>query len=544
MRTVLICFLAFQLTSRFERHYDPHCLYMSFEAMAQVTPKRPSGKPLITYSRKATRLLPLDGTQFLNLVSTNSVIDTTTLPAQQHDDQSPLDLIEFSSQKSNTNSTPRTPSTSPSMVFKNESSRWGELTMVPSGDFDPSIFASPLSESDYNEHDSIVDEQHSVARLNLYHENLRARRAPRVPLSVARKALLLPTPHRSSAVTAQTGLPQSTADRAAITRGSDGFTSSELFVPMKSAPVRRRIRKTRVARHAKRVATATLATQKGPHPDVDFLVSNMVVIKPIPTPSPELMTPMQEEVDGHAVTVSVSTRPQREVTFSDRVVYAQLSSIQAPVRSEQSVYSISDDSESDGYQTDPLDSEQDFSGLDHDDHKSTPRSVRSADCDQNGMEITRPGRIPRQLTVALEWIGVEEDMADMMGTSNFLALKMPANTAVQEDAQPRRQNSFMKIGSNRSYTLSSRSRDAIVGTMAQQPLPRPQVDSKEVRVESEMLDDFGPLTSTVEDQHLYSARPNLLEPQAARPDRLQNQAAESDFRQLQEGAGNFGIHHS
>ncbi|KAL1303550.1 hypothetical protein AAFC00_006920 [Neodothiora populina] len=129
--------------------------------------------------------------------------------------------------------------------------------------------------------------------------------------------------------------------------GSDGFTALETFVPLKSCIRQRPATK----KHHKTAGVLKLV--KGPCPDVDFTSPGTgqddICHLTAPVADHVLNEPLPQETAQRTTRAS----PSNHTVLSDRIVYAQLSSIQAPRRTRSS-QSLSDDSDFDGYEADLL----------------------------------------------------------------------------------------------------------------------------------------------------------------------------------------------
>lgn len=386
--------------------------------MAHLNPHYKRRKHLITYSRKVTRLLPLDGAQFLRGPSVFSeTLSRTTLSENQDDHQSHLVAFDHTTNEAPSSaqtSYPSLPSRNPSSLFQTPVSTPTRYILrspaVPEEDFDPSIFASPLSESEYDDGDSIVDDQRPVHGVkSARSEQTHGFRVPRMSLSVVRKALKLPETHRTTF--RSTNQSTSTeADRLAMLRGSDGFTQSEMF-----SPLRPRRKKARASRFSK--AVATLDVRKGPLPDVGFSVTTFIDSRLCLVSSADPDEAKDEILVCHQnAPASTIAEARQKPSSNDILVYAQLSSIRAP--RQRSPVEISDDSENEDYQDELLGSVQSFS--DNEDRETVSRTTSASDSVSDRMDKgLAPGQLPRQLLDDPKWIGVDEEILDDEPASKF-----------------------------------------------------------------------------------------------------------------------------
>lgn len=363
--------------------------------MSRNVPGDHRKRPLTTYSRKGKRIpLSLDGAQFLKAHSI-----TQAAPASGPADHKSLHEVDSATFAC---AAALFPSAQPHRCGSRSSIVQAgqrmlpayELPMVTVSDSDRYVFAPPMRRS-VSDQDSIIDDQVSITdagtnKVTRLHQNRTSR-----TLSVMRKALKLRNPHRSS-IHHQ---PISTAvDGNGITRGSDGFTKSELTV----VPGTRRM-KARLPRLS--TLTGTLDCQKGPHPDVDFRQADAYETGLRLAQSAASET----EDEGCMQILTNSSEPGRQMFFNDRRVYAQLTSIIAP-RREKDLSTSSGDSEDEEYQSDLL-SDEDEHPLEDQDLEDASQGTNFFNPEVPNAGII-PGQFPRQHLDGSRWMEVDEDIDD------------------------------------------------------------------------------------------------------------------------------------
>ncbi|KAF1348012.1 hypothetical protein BDV97DRAFT_400201 [Delphinella strobiligena] len=363
--------------------------------MSRNVPGDHRKKPLITYSCKGQRThLSLDGAQFLKA---NSI--TPALPASGSADHRALHEVDSATFDC---AAALFPSAQPSRWVSGSSMVQAgqrmlpayELPMVTVSDSDLYVFAPPMSRN-VSDQDSIIDDQVSITNAETNKGTSLHQNRPSRTLSVIRKALRLPIPHRSNI---QHRAFSTVVDSNGITRGSDGFTRSELTV----VPGTRRV-KARLSRLS--TPARTLDVHEGPHPNVDFRQADIC------ESGLRLAKSAASEMDDEGCIQRLTTPSEasREMSFDDRCVYAQLTSVVAP-RRETDLSTSSDNSEGEEYQSDLLGAEDEYLPQDEDLWDAS-QGMTLLDPEVPDAEII-PGQFPRQHLDASRWMGVDEEILD------------------------------------------------------------------------------------------------------------------------------------
>lgn len=322
--------------------------------------ERPS-KPLITYSRVGTRPLPLTGVQFLRVPSAASNLSVGRLATDKADDQT-------------------------GFVASSQSAPDSSLSLCDSD-------SSHKAPEECNADDPIIDDPVPVpsSSASTTRRSSRSPGSPK-PLSVLRKTLRLPKGFPLSE-------PRIAPQISEHNKKGGGFSTSEL-----SVLPRPRRRRSEVPLSSQR--SGILQIRKGPSPNVESVRSSCTDDKPSLATSIGLDIVIHGHAGDTEASVLVSKKTTRHISFRDRLVFAQLSSIHAP-RCEQSPISLSDDSQGEDYDIQLLDSEYD--SLNHDDYMAVPtrrHTEQSAICD------VLPGNLPRTCLGTSQLIGVDDDIFD------------------------------------------------------------------------------------------------------------------------------------
>lgn len=305
-------------------------------------------KPLITYSKKSRiPLLPLDGTQFLRERSETAATSATDL----------LEDGNFNCSRRST-SPSSNPSNSLSLNHAEPRIPLSELSITGSATTDQHVFPTMLSVHAYDSDNTISEDRDSGSVVQGNH-NISSSRRAYLGLSSIRKSFKVSRPLMTPPTTSKSTSKCVAAEVSNVMRGSDGFTSSE---------ARNRIgpsNRIRTLRYLKFVGRLDIAT--GPLPDVQFITTRLS-----DRISDDLSDGMlrlskysgNEETDSEQVTdISDVDKPEirtsdRNMSFSNRLVFAQLSSISAPrLIHEDSMPSVTDQSGDEEYQANLLCSE-------------------------------------------------------------------------------------------------------------------------------------------------------------------------------------------
>lgn len=382
----------------------------------------PRKKPLITYSRIRTRALPLNGADFLKSLSSD-VQETPLTKVQDQEDsiqaisnndlnQAPsnLSLVHQDYLDKNPSYEPIIISSSSDLAPHTSKRRRHLSRLVCVPELEQYIFASPLSETPYEDTDPILDDESESGSKS---RKSRPPASSLVPISVMRKALRMPPPYQSVLSHSKHCSPPAGNTLATPRRDSDGFTTSELPIPS----VQRR-KKTRVPRFAKKLGVLEVSTD--PSPEVHFGMVEPSHKKPRIETTAHATSEHDDNNSRHEqhddlceedVPLASTAEPYRQSKRDERIVYAQLSSISAP-RHDESSAAPSDDSEDEDHQLDLLESEEVSLG------KRKPCRIKeqpvTALMPFSKKEVceSRPGQIPRLLLNSSIWIGVGEDIQD------------------------------------------------------------------------------------------------------------------------------------
>lgn len=414
-------------------------------------------RSLITYSRKLTRPPRLDGLQCSKsqpavatrqrpeeplsssahnvAIGPSLQLDAPSSPTSSNSDAASSLGENHSADSSSSHCLPDTLDTVFIKFSRMHRLPIHRLPLALPSDVHPSAFASPLSDSECGEDDTIAHDQTSGNTTpEIY---IKHRRDLCIPLSAVRRTFKLSASHRviETRTTSQ-AVPDTWKGEASLRNGFDGFTDTELAVP----PRTRKKRRSNVPKSIN--DQRSLNILKGPSPDVDFItpvsLDSMLYVRGSTSAHENKMTGEPGSCDQEAVQAQSEHAGihqhhsilRRKVSFNDNLVYAQLSSIRAPRRSESPITPSSDCSSTDD--SDHVDVEEYQSILLRSDHSedgqfqnkdaaaaaaaSPPASLQSHTSPLEAPPSkppAMPGRLPLQLLRhASRWISVSEDILD------------------------------------------------------------------------------------------------------------------------------------